>query len=76
MKVEKHAEIEKKLIEREVIRFSKDEIEKIILEKVSAGGFDVNGAIVIFNTKYRYIEDEWGMNRYLTSEFIDIQVNL
>ena len=76
MKVEKHGEIEKKLIERQVIRFDKKDIEEMIIEKIEAEGYETKGCAVIFNTKWKYVEDEWGMNRRPVSEFLDIQVNL
>ena len=76
MRVEKHAETEKRLIEREVIRLDKDEIKEIILEKIASEGFDTSRATVAFNTKWKYVEDEWGMNRYPISQFIDIQIKL
>lgn len=76
MRVEKHTEIEKKLIQKEIIRFDKQDIEDMILEKIRAQGYETKGCTVIFNTNWKYVLDEWGMNRRPISEFIDIQVNL
>ena len=52
-------------VEKTVAKYSQEEIEDLIRKDLEAHGYKVENISVI--TKTKYIEDEWGMNRSLTT---------
>ena len=76
MKIENKSIVEKKNIEKQIVRITREEIQKMIIYRLDKEGIDTSGCTILFNTKFRYVEDEWGMNRTPRAEFVDIVVNL
>ena len=63
MKIENKSIVEKKIIEKQFVRFTKEDIQNMIIDRLDKEGIDTSGCTILFNTKFRYVEDEWGMNR-------------
>ena len=72
MKIENKSIVEKKIIEKQFVRFTKEDIQNMIIDRLDKEGIDTSGCTILFNTKFRYVEDEWTPR----SEFVDIVVNL
>lgn len=56
--------------------FTETNVKQLILDHLKSNGFDTENAKVMIITDSKYIEDEWGMNRYLHSYFKEIIVQL
>jgi len=52
-------------VEKIVAKYSQEEIEDLVRKDLEAHGYKVENISVL--TKSKYIEDEWGMNRSLTT---------
>ena len=88
MKIENKSIVEKKTIEKHFVRFTREDIEKhfvrftrediqnMIIDRLDKEGIDTSGCTILFNAKFRNVEDEWEMNRTPRAEFVDIVVNL
>ena len=63
MKIENKSIVEKKIIEKQFVRLTKEDIQNMIIDRLDKEGIDTSGCTILFNTKFRYVEDEWGMNR-------------
>lgn len=61
-----------------VARISKKDIEEMVIDYLEEA-FDIKGierSKIFFNTKWKYISDEWGMNRTIVTSFDGITVEL
>lgn len=76
MKIENKSIVEKKIIEKQFVRFTREDIQNMIIDRLDKEGIDASNCTILFNAKFRYVEDEWGMNRTPRAEFVDIVVNL
>ena len=67
--------IESKLIKETVGRtatyatYTRKDIEKLILDDLASRGIKTIDSKVSLLTTSKYVEDEWGMNRYLQTSF-------
>ena len=67
--------IESKLIKETVGRtatyatYTRKDIEKLILDDLASRGVKTIDSKVSLLTTSKYVEDEWGMNRYLQTSF-------
>ena len=52
-------------IEKIIAKYSREEIVNLVQKDLEAHGYKVENISVL--TKSKYIEDEWGMNRSLTT---------
>ena len=76
MKIENKSIVENKIIGKQFVRFTREDIQNMIIDRLDKEGIDTSGCTILFNTKFRYVEDEWGMNGTTRAEFVDIVVNL
>lgn len=61
-----------------VVRISKDDIKDMVAEYLNEA-FGIKGIQrdkIFFNTSYKYVSDEWDMNRSLTTIFEGVTVEL
>ena len=65
MKIETVQTTKKIEVEKIVARYSREEIENLVRKDLEAHGYKVENISVL--TESKYIEDEWGMNRRLTT---------
>lgn len=65
MKIETVRTIKEIEVEKIIVKYNKEEIEDLIRKDLETHGYKVENISVI--TKSKYIEDEWGMNRSLTT---------
>ena len=49
--------------------FSKNDLEKIILSHLMCRHYNIDGAKIFFDTEWKYVTDEWGMNRVIVTTF-------
>lgn len=49
--------------------YTRNDIEKLILDDLASRGIKTIDSNVSLLTTYKYVEDEWGMNRYLQTSF-------
>lgn len=71
MKIEVKNE-QKKIVQQVTVRvakFTPEDIERIIKKELEAEGFTTEGVQISFSVGSKYVEDEWGMNRHITSFF-------
>jgi hypothetical protein len=54
--------------------YSKGDIEKLITEDLKSKGHNVEK--ISFNTDWKYVSDEWGMNSHPTTSFEGATVEL
>ena len=65
MKIETVRATKKIEVEKIIAKYSQEEIEDLIRKDLEAHGYKVENISVL--TESKYIEDEWGMNRRLTT---------
>ena len=65
MKIETVQTIKEIKIEKIIAKYSQEEIEDLIRKDLETHGYKVENISVLTDTKY--IGDEWGMNRKLTT---------
>jgi hypothetical protein len=65
MKIETVQTIKEIEVEKIITRYNKEEIENLIQKDLETHGYKVENISVLTDSKY--IEDEWGMNRRLTT---------
>ena len=65
MKIETVRATKKIEVEKIVAKYSQEEIEDLIRKDLEARGYKVENISIL--TESKYIEDEWGMNRSLTT---------
>ena len=75
MKIENNSVVKEVSVPKQSVRFSKEDIEKMIIEKLIHEGIETEGCSVIFNVGFKYVSDEWGMNRHTVVSFTDIVVD-
>lgn len=57
------------------ISISPDELKNIIVEKVKTEmGYDVKTENILFKKGWKYVGDEWGMNRSILVSFDGVEV--
>ena len=61
-----------------VARISKDDIKDMVIEYLEEAFEikDIQRDKIFFNTSYKYVSDEWGMNRSLVTIFEGVTVEL
>ena len=65
MKIKTIQTTKKTEVEKIIARYSQEEIQDLIRKDLEAHGYKVENIFVL--TESKYIEDEWGMNRRLTT---------
>ena len=60
--------------ETKTATFSKNDLEKIILSNLMCRGYNIDGAKIFFSTEWKYVTDEWGMNRVIDITFKGVTV--
>ena len=65
MKIETVQTIKEIKVEKIIAKYSREEIVNLVQKDLEAHGYKVENISVL--TKSKYIEDEWGMNRSLTT---------
>ena len=74
--------IEEKLIAKTVyepkqkITFSNQDVEDLILQELTAKGYNVDDVKVHFKHKSFYVYDEWGMNSTKVTKFDGAEIEL
>lgn len=59
-------------IEETLVRYSQEEVEQLIRKDLHEQGYEVKSITII--TKSKYVDDDWGMNRSLTTYFEGVNV--
>ena len=54
MKIENKSIVEEKIIEKQFVRFTKEDIQNMIIDRLDKEGIDTSGCTILFNTKFRY----------------------
>ena len=63
-------------VEKVTAKYSRENIKELILADLKKQGIHAVGAKVGFNTDYKYVTDEWGMNSHLMCEFLGATVDI
>ena len=61
--------------ETKTATFSKNDIEKIILSHLCRD-YNIDGAKIFFNTEWKYVTDDWSVNRVIETTFKGVTVEL
>lgn len=59
-------------VKEKIVKYSVGDIESLIREDLNK--HDITAKDILFNTEFKYIEDEWGMNRHPVSCFKSVTV--
>jgi hypothetical protein len=65
MKIETARTIKEIEVKKIVAKYNQEEIENLVRKDLEAHGYKVENISIL--TESKYIEDEWGMNRSLTT---------
>lgn len=59
-------------IEVKSIRYSEEAIKKLVTKDIISKGHEIDG--ININVDYKYVSDEWGMNRFGKGVFNSVEV--
>lgn len=72
MKVEKITTTKEVKEEQILVKYTQEDIEQLIRVDLFNQGYEVDNITII--TDMKYVEDEWGMNRYPRTYFRSVNV--
>ncbi|HCA28497.1 MAG TPA: hypothetical protein DEP23_02390 [Ruminococcaceae bacterium] len=62
--------------EAEIANYSADEIKKLIMQDLEKQGYKADSSDIKFSTDWHYETDEWGMNRFVKTNFFGARVKV
>lgn len=63
-------------VEKVTAKYSRENIKELILADLEKQGIHAVGLKIWFDTDYKYVADEWGMNGHLMCEFLGATVDI